>query len=59
MSENPTLEAMKTYTERYRGTDGKMRAVLLWNHYEQLLAMVERSKVQRVGKSPIRKRIAK
>lgn len=36
-----TLEAIKTRTTRYKGRDGKWRAVLLWTHYEELLRMIE------------------
>lgn len=34
------LEALKTYTTRYTGKDGKERAMLTWDHYEQILAMI-------------------
>lgn len=37
-----SLEAIKTYATRYRGRDGKERIVLFQDHYESMLAMIER-----------------
>ena len=37
-----TLEALKTFTTRYSGHDGRERAVMLMEHYEELLRLAER-----------------
>ena len=36
------LQSLKTYTTRYKDDDGIERAVLLWEHYEQLLRMADK-----------------
>lgn len=35
-----SLEALKTYTTRYRGEDGRERAVMLHEHYDLLISWV-------------------
>lgn len=36
------LNRIKERTTRYKGEDGRERAVLLWDDYEELLAEIER-----------------